>query len=257
MLTAQGINVPHRLLVRSYLVAIFFNNFLPSNIGGDVVRIRDTAASAGSKTAATTIVLLDRAIGLIGLLIVATVGISALGSAPGPIGLVRPQALWLLCLVSIGLFTAAVLFPGRTLAVLNPLRAINRHWVDTRLVQIADMLRRLRQQPWSVVNSIFGAVVVQALLVGFHVAIASSLHLPIPVMHLAVAVPLSFVVQLLPVSINGIGVREATFAYYFGALGLRLESALMFSFLSTATILLFSLSGAAAYFISPRTLTAS
>ena len=257
MLTAQGIKVPRRLLVRSYLVATFFNNFLPSNIGGDVVRIRDTAAPAGSKTAATTIVLLDRAIGLIGLLIVATAGISALGGAPGPLGRLRPQALWLACAAAIGLFMAAVMFPGRALAMLSPLRAFNREWVDTRLVQIADMLRRLRRQPWSVVNSVFGAVVVQALLVGFHVAIASSLHLPIPVMHLAVAVPLSFVVQLLPVSINGIGVREATFAYYFAGLGLRLESALMFSFLSTSTILLFSLSGAAAYFIPPRALTGS
>ncbi|MBI4477106.1 MAG: flippase-like domain-containing protein, partial [Acidobacteria bacterium] len=79
--------------------------------------------------------------------------------------------------------------------------------------------------------------------------IASSLHLPIPVMHLAVAVPLSFVAQMLPVSINGLGVREATFAYYFAGVGLRLESALIFSFLATSTILVFSLSGAAAYFI--------
>ncbi|MBI4475781.1 MAG: flippase-like domain-containing protein, partial [Acidobacteria bacterium] len=94
MLTAQDINVPHRLLVRSYLVATFFNNFLPSNIGGDVVRISDTAAPAGSKTVATTIVLLDRAVGLIGLLIVATAGLSALGAAPGALALLRPQALW-------------------------------------------------------------------------------------------------------------------------------------------------------------------
>ena len=39
------------------LVALFFNNFLPSNIGGDVIRIRDTARPAGSKTLATTVVL--------------------------------------------------------------------------------------------------------------------------------------------------------------------------------------------------------
>jgi hypothetical protein len=32
------------------MVALFFNNFLPSNIGGDVVRIGDTAKQAGSKT---------------------------------------------------------------------------------------------------------------------------------------------------------------------------------------------------------------
>ncbi len=73
LLAAQHVNIPLRTLVGSYLVATFFNNFLPSNIGGDVVRIRDTTEGAGSKTVATLIVLIDRALGLIGLLVVAAV----------------------------------------------------------------------------------------------------------------------------------------------------------------------------------------
>ena len=42
-------------------------------------------------------------------------------------------------------------------------------------------------------------------------------------------VPLSFVVQMLPVSVNGFGVREATFSFYFTRLGLPIESALLVS----------------------------
>jgi len=42
LLTAQGVEVPARTLTGSFLVATFFNNFLPSNIGGDVIRIADT-----------------------------------------------------------------------------------------------------------------------------------------------------------------------------------------------------------------------
>ena len=49
LLTAQHVAVPAGRLLNSYLVATFFNNFLPSNIGGDVIRIRDTAGKAGSK----------------------------------------------------------------------------------------------------------------------------------------------------------------------------------------------------------------
>ena len=41
LLTAQGYPAPLRRLTASYLVATFFNNFLPSNVGGDVVRVRD------------------------------------------------------------------------------------------------------------------------------------------------------------------------------------------------------------------------
>src|SRR5579864_9560801 len=70
LLDAQEIHLSWRTLLGSFLVAAFFNNFLPSNIGGDVIRIRDTAKPAGSKTIATTVVLTDRVIGLIGLVLV-------------------------------------------------------------------------------------------------------------------------------------------------------------------------------------------
>ncbi len=77
LLRAQGIAVRLRTLIGSFLVATFFNNFLPSNIGGDVVRIRDTAGPANSRTLATTIVLVDRGLGLLALVLVAALGASA------------------------------------------------------------------------------------------------------------------------------------------------------------------------------------
>jgi hypothetical protein len=84
-------------------------------------------------------------------------------------------------------------------------------------------------------------------LVGFYAAIAESLSIPISWTHLAVIVPMSFVVQMLPVSVNGLGVREATFSYYFLRLRLPLESALVLSLLGAGLTLLFSISGAIVY----------
>ncbi len=49
LLGAQHIRVPVRTLSESFWVALFFNNFLPSNIGGDVVRIADTSCSPGRR----------------------------------------------------------------------------------------------------------------------------------------------------------------------------------------------------------------
>src|SRR5215471_8694846 len=43
LLRAQHVELPYSFLTQSFLVATFFNNFLPSNIGGDVIRITDTA----------------------------------------------------------------------------------------------------------------------------------------------------------------------------------------------------------------------
>jgi len=65
-------------------------------------------------------------------------------------------------------------------------------------------------------------------------------------------VPISFIVQMLPVSMNGFGVREATFGFYFTRLGLPLESALLVSFMGAALIMLFSLSGGVTYLVRKR-----
>ena len=54
---------------------------------------------------------------------------------------------------------------------------------------------------------------------------------------------------MLPVSMNGFGVREATFGFYFARLGLPLESALLVSFVGAALIMLFSLSGGLTYLV--------
>ncbi len=64
-------------LVSSFLVATFFNNFLPSNIGGDVVRIADTAPLMASRTRATAVVFIDRGLGLVALMLVAALGSAA------------------------------------------------------------------------------------------------------------------------------------------------------------------------------------
>ena len=98
-----------------------------------------------------------------------------------------------------------------------------------------------------------GAVFVQIAAVTFYVAVAYALRINITPWNLAVIVPLSFIVQMLPISVNGFGVREATFSFYFTRLGLPIESALLVSLVGTGLIMLFSLTGAAVYIGRGRT----
>jgi hypothetical protein len=87
-------------------------------------------------------------------------------------------------------------------------------------------------------------VVVQALLVAFYAAVARALHIGVSPWHLAVMVPLSFVVQMLPISVNGFGVREATFVAFFALAGLPAEAAMLLSFMATGVVMMWSLAGA-------------
>src|SRR6476620_2774110 len=144
LLRAQHIRLTFAYLTKSFLVATFFNNFLPSNIGGDVIRIADTAKAAGSKTLATTVVLIDRGIGLLGLALMAATGASA-GLGPAKVGPVGPGMLWAGFGVAAMLATPALLNPEGFTRILQPLRVLHPEWVDERLDRLTAALSRFKE----------------------------------------------------------------------------------------------------------------
>jgi glycosyltransferase 2 family protein len=248
LLDAQDVRVAPRTLLGSMLVALFFNNFLPSNIGGDVIRIRDTAQAAGSKTLATTVVLVDRALGLMGLVFVAasgaTIAAGSLHHGPMPIW---PVWLWAGFLICAATAAPVLLAPAGVGRLLQPLTVLHPEWIGDRIEKLTTVLARFRDRPTALIMCFCSAVFVQALGVVFYVAVAYALRINIAPWDLAVIVPIAIVVQMMPVSINGFGVREATFSFYFTRVGLPIESALLVSLVATGLTMLFSLSGAAVY----------
>jgi glycosyltransferase 2 family protein len=249
LLRAQGVSVGGRLLLGSFLVASFFNNFLPSNIGGDVIRIRDTARPAQSATVATMVILSDRVLGLIALFLVAALGASAAAEFPAHAALpIWPSWLWAGFAICTVAAAPAVLAPIGFGRLLQPLTVFHPEWVGDRIDKLTETLSRFRRQPGTVATCFIVAVGVQASMIIYYLAVIHALHLPVGVWDLAVIVPISFVVQLIPLSIGGFGVREATFSLYFARIGLPIESALVMSLVGAALLMLFSTSGAAVWF---------
>jgi len=252
LLMAQNIRVRGRSLLGSFLVALFFNNFLPSNIGGDVVRIGDTAKAAGSKTLAATVVLVDRGLGLMGLVLVAAIGATIAESTRHVVIPIWPSWLWAGFIIGAAASAPAVLAPAGFGRLLQPLTVFHPEWVGDRIAKLTGALARFRDQPGALVACFSGAVFVQVAVVTFYYAVAYALHLNVAFADLAVIVPVSFIVQMLPVSVNGFGVREATFSFYFSRIGQPIEGALLMSLVAQALVMLFSLTGAAVYISRTR-----
>jgi glycosyltransferase 2 family protein len=247
LLGAQHIRVPLRTLSESFWVALFFNNFLPSNIGGDVVRIADTSQLAGSKTLATTVVLVDRVLGLFALLSVGAIG----AASAHAVGVDIPGAGWLELAAVAALVVCVPLFVAPRLldALLRPLRALGHPWVLERVAMLQEALGRFRSQPSSLIGALAGAVAVQVVIVVFYALTARSLSIPLPVVMAGVLVPVALAVQMAPVSINGFGLREAVFSFFFVRFGLGVEAGVAVSLLGTALVMLFSLGGGALFLL--------
>jgi uncharacterized membrane protein YbhN (UPF0104 family) len=245
LLRAQHVEVEPRRLTESIWVSMFFNNFLPSNIGGDVVRIADTAPAAGSKTLATTVILVDRALGLTALVIIASSG-ALIASL---FGVHVPGARWLwLAGAAAGIAAISVIAMPELVGeafnhALQPVRALNKPWLTERAQRLEDAVIRFRNAPSAVAGAFAGAIVVQITIVAFYLLTAQGLSVPLPMFLGAVLIPVSLVVQMAPISINGFGVREAVFAFFFRRYGLPPDAAVALSLVSTGIVMGLSLVG--------------
>ncbi|MBI3493492.1 MAG: flippase-like domain-containing protein [Acidobacteria bacterium] len=247
LLEAKRIHVRKPSLLSSLLVAAFFNNFLPSNIGGDVIRISDTAKPAGSKTLATTVVLVDRGLGLMALVFVAAIGASVAVATHRGAMPIWPAWLWAGFFAGVAVAAPAVFAPDGFRRLLQPLTIFHPEWVGGRIEKLTSALARFRARPAALITCFAAAIFVQATMVVFYFAVTYALRLDVPLWDLSVIVPISFVVQMLPISFGGFGVREATFSIYFLGIGQTQEAAIAMSLIAQALIMLFSLSGAAVY----------
>jgi len=242
LLRAQGYQAPMGHLSASFLVATFFNNFLPSNVGGDVIRVRDSSRLTGSTTASLAIVAIDRILGL-GALYLLAVFAYVFGG-----GTVRGLPGALPALVALGVLFSVLGYVYVTPGIARRLMSISRldafPWIQERFEVAQGAVHVYREQVGTVWAAFAASMALQALVVCYYYEVARSLRIPLPLSACFLVVPLCTLVQTVPVSFNGWGIRESVYIVYFRQLGLSRDSALAFSLVGAGLIVLLSLSGA-------------
>ena len=242
LLEAQGYTIPLAHLSGSYLVATFFNNFLPSNIGGDVVRVRDSSRLTGSTTTSLAVVAIDRILGL-GALYALALGAFIMGG-PSVRGLAGARSV----LLALGLVFAGLAYvffrPGIARRVVSASGLGRLPWALKRFETVQSAVHVYRSRVHAVWLAFLGSVALQAIVVYYYFTVARALRIPLPLSACFLMVPLCTLVQTVPISFNGWGIRESVFILYFHQVGLGKDSALAFSLVGAGLIVLMSLSGA-------------
>lgn len=200
LLAAYG--APHRpslaRLFHVYCVGFFYNTYLPGGVGGDVVRGVVTRASFGERgaTASMAVVLVERALGLSGLLLLVA-GTYVARPLPGTEG-VLPFSALLLALAFAAIFALAA---GRRLAPSLP----------GKLGEIAASLPAIeRALPFA--GALGLSLVTQALVaITGWVILASVSGGRVSLPDALVVVPLAMAAVYFPFSVGGAGVRESAF----------------------------------------------
>lgn len=219
LLRADGKPIPTAKLFVSYWIASFFNFFLPSNIGGDVYRIADVGQKSGTAMGSLASVFVDRLVGFLAM--------SFFGFVFPLLGLriVPPEAratLFIPIVVFLGFLCLAALVWQQTLIrwfvrfLPGRLRTRVEGFLDSFFASISAYARHPKAL-WAA----FGVSLVFQILVFTAVwVVGTALRLPIPFTHYCVFVPFVCLLESVPLSINGIGLRDSGYVLFFKSVGL-------------------------------------
>jgi len=243
LLRAHAIEERLRWLTRAYFVAHTAGQLLPTSIGGDAVRIVETARRHQGRTAVVTgTVVLERGLGG-----AATVLLGALGFVLS-VGRYDVSAyLWLEGLFVFGTLVLAFLFFARSARPLlrrsQPL--LERARVARPLRAFYEGIHHYRGRPRLLLTVLAVTLVVQAVRVLAIWAAAEAVGIGLDARVYYVMGPLLFLVMLVPFTLNGIAVREAFFVSFLGSLGVGADQAFAAGFLFFLVTVVLALPGGA------------
>jgi uncharacterized protein (TIRG00374 family) len=242
LLSARGIHDRLSWLVRAYFVAYTAGQILPTAVGGDAVRIYETARrhqGHGGQVAGS--VLLERALGGAATLALAAVGfVLAIGRYP-----VGPY-LWIEgAFVVATIVLAVALFSRRVRPLLAKTVPFLRFIRLERPIRAAyEGIHSYRDHPGLLVGVFTLTLAVQSVRVLAIWLAGKAVGVDLSPRPYYVMGPLLFLVLLVPFSVNGIAVRESFFVSFLGRLGVDPDKAFATGFLFFAVTLCLSLPGA-------------
>ena len=242
LLRAKGVDDSLSWLTRAYFVSYAAGQILPTSIGGDAVRIFETARRhPGKGGPAAASVLLERALGGAATLALAAVGF-ALAVGKYDVG----AYLWLELFFVIGTVIAGVLIfsprAGRMLAKGRPLLAPFK--LDRLAGELWSALHSYRQNAGLLIGVFALTLGVQAVRVLAIWCSGKAVGIEVSPRVYYVMGPLLFVVMLVPFTINGLAVREAFFVSFLGNVGVGADEAFAAGFLFFLVTIALSLPGA-------------
>ena len=246
LLAAVGIRIPLWKVAAYYHVGLFFNNFLPANIGGDIARVSDASRYGPTKTAALSAVLMDRLVGTVAL-----AGLALVTTLPA-IDHFHLTLVYLALVAFFGLSVAmvwAIFHPALLPALERQLGRLGLGRLGPHLDDLAARLAGYRGQRTLFARLLLVGVLTQVSRIFVHALVARALGIDVPLIYFFLFVPLLAVIVSLPISLNGIGVREGAGIVLFGLVGVDRAHAFSLQFTTYLVAVSVSLLGGLVFLI--------
>ncbi len=227
-----GASVGLLRLTSYYFVCMFFNNFMPTSIGGDVIRVLDLARDTGERSSAMASVLVERLLGLYVLLPISIAAFLYLHpTLPERGSFLAAEA------------AMAVLFVAGTLAIrrstlrraeplLKPFAPLlDRMDARRRAGRLYDFLDAYKKHLGAVLAAFLLSLLSRSVWVFSCWILAESLGIHLSVAHFFLLMPLVEIGRMIPLSLAGIGIREGVMLLLLRLFGVSDTRAVLLAFL--------------------------
>jgi uncharacterized protein (TIRG00374 family) len=235
LLEADGIKIPHKKLVSSFCGGIFFSIFLPSTIGGDLVRTADLSVHTKKARQVIATVFLDRLSGYVGLVLVVLPALLFAGSLIGD----KVVYLSVAVIVTLLVFILVFLFNSFIYGKVSGFLSVSGSGRFREMIR--DMHKEIhifRRHGKMIIGNLALSLAIQLAFPLSVYFTGVSLGLDIKPSYFFIFIPIISAITLLPISLGGLGLREGLFVVYFAKAGVAKQMALTMSLLFFSLVII-------------------
>jgi glycosyltransferase 2 family protein len=257
LMRTQGVHLGLWPAIQLNFLGLFYNNFLPSSVGGDLVRAWYVTKHTHKRFEAALSVLVDRVIGLVSIAILAFLAWWLLFDFKSldmgnvrAMGFVRRherEAVWMLiaCVVFAVIIAIVPATRRRVLAIWAKLKEYASHLYHRGY----DAAKLYFKNPWTLMGTVFVTFFSQSIVVVAFWLVGRDMGIEADFKYYMVFFPLSWVLGALPISVAGAGVVEGWLVILFtsNVMGVSREAATALALVQRAVWMLVSLPGLVIY----------
>jgi len=242
LLNTQGVRLSNATLSVTVLIGSFFNNFLPTSIGGDVFRAYDASKKGNiSLGSSASVILVERFSGVVSAATYAIVALFLGFTAIGHRSVIVPIVIFFVISLILGFL------------IINPslfrLRKITSKFRFLR--KISDKLANVKKYKVVLVEVLVFSFLLQfSVILNWWLA-AMALGINLSLTAFIFIVPVVAVIAMLPISIGGIGLRENSLVIIMVAMGVNNEKAALCSLIILFMLIIMGVIGGITYIIRP------
>ncbi|MFQ5480323.1 MAG: YbhN family protein [Thermodesulfobacteriota bacterium] len=240
----KDVDVPYRKLLAIYFIGMFFNNFLPTMVGGDIIKGLYLYKESKKGGVSVASIFMDRYSGFSALIIITAVALLT------GYTLIKNTALpgFLLLLVCGYTFASLIIWVGPLHSwAMRIMARIHFYGINHKIDALYKTLMGYKGHKDILVKILLISFIVQAgVIVGYYI-LARDLGIEVPLAYFFFFIPIATVITMLPISLGGLGIREGAFVYLFTMVGATKGQALSLSLIWYAVMVVVSMIGGIAF----------